>query len=87
MDGLFLQYLTPCPTGAMNWAPTNHAINYKGDNSLLKCRTFIASVRDTLLVLDLLENSLLPNSKLIGAVKAWADNQKRVCELWGYCPA
>ena len=43
--------------------------------------------RDTLLVLGLLENPPPPSSKLIGAAKAWTDNQKMVCKLWGYCPA
>ena len=38
----------------------------------------ILSERDTLLVLDLLENPPPPNSKLIGAAKAWTDNQKKL---------
>lgn len=38
------------------------------------------SERDTLLVLDLLENSPSPSRKLLGAAKAWMDNQKMVEE-------
>ena len=38
----------------------------------------ILSERDTLLVLDLLENPPLPNSKLLDAAKAWMDNQKKL---------
>ncbi len=36
------------------------------------------SERDTLFVLDLLENPPSPNAKLIAAIKAWEDNQKRL---------
>jgi uncharacterized protein (DUF1778 family) len=38
----------------------------------------ILSERDTLLVLDLLENPPPASSKLIGAAKAWIDNQKKL---------
>ena len=38
------------------------------------------SERDTLLVLELLENPPPPSSKLIGAAKAWTDNQKKLDE-------
>jgi uncharacterized protein (DUF1778 family) len=40
----------------------------------------LLSERDTLLVLDLLENPPPPSSKLIGAAKAWTDNQKKLGE-------
>jgi len=39
------------------------------------------SERDTLLVLDLLENPPPANAKLIAAAKAWADNQKKLEEI------
>jgi uncharacterized protein (DUF1778 family) len=38
----------------------------------------ILSKRDTLQVLELLEIPPLPSSKLIGAAKAWTDNQKKL---------
>ena len=38
----------------------------------------ILSERDTLLALDLLENPPLPCGMLIGAAKAWIDNQKKL---------
>ena len=38
----------------------------------------ILSERDTLLVLDLLENPPPPSSRLIDAAKAWTDNQKKL---------
>ena len=39
------------------------------------------SERDTLLVLDLLENPPQPNAKLMAAIKAWAENQKKLEEM------
>jgi uncharacterized protein (DUF1778 family) len=39
------------------------------------------SERDTLLVLDLLENPPPPNAKLIAAIKAWEENQKKLEEM------
>ena len=36
------------------------------------------SERDTLLVLDLLENPPLPSRMLIGAARAWMDNQRKL---------
>jgi len=40
----------------------------------------LLSERDTLLVLELLENPPPPSSKLIVAAKAWTDNQKKLDE-------
>jgi len=39
------------------------------------------SERDTLLVLDLLENPPPPNAKLKAAIRAWAENQKKLEEM------
>jgi uncharacterized protein (DUF1778 family) len=38
----------------------------------------LLSERDSLLVLDLLENPPLPSNKLIVAAKAWAENQEKL---------
>ena len=42
----------------------------------------ILSERDTLQVLELLENPPPANTKLIAAVKAWQDNQKKSDAQW-----
>jgi len=48
----------------------------KQSNCIERAEHTILSERDTLLVLDLLENPPPPSRKLIEAAKAWIDNQK-----------
>ncbi len=53
-------------------------VSAKQSNSIERAEHITLSKRDTLLVLDLLENPPLPSGKLIGAARAWMDNQRKL---------
>ena len=53
-------------------------VSAKQSNSIERAEHITLSERDTLLVLDLLENPPPPSRMLIGAARAWMDNQRKL---------